>query len=286
MKFFTEFPENYELIDAGNELKLERWGKIVTIRPEHQAYFKPGLSKTEWQNLAHWEFIPSSNGSLNGTWKPLKPSAPDSWEVRINGITALLQITSNKHIGLFPEQSCNWDFITSRLNSEKRFLNAFAYTGAASCFGALTNSEVIHCDSVKGMLEWGKQNAELSNIYNIKWVLEDAFKFIAREVKRGNKYDIVQMDPPAWGMGANKEKWKLERDLKGLIHTALSLLNKNGVLILNTYSPKMNEGKIEEILKALPSEYKYTNQELWMKSSSGKELYFGVLTRITNVSRR
>jgi len=286
MKVYSEFPENYELIDAGNEFKLERWGEIVTIRPEHQAYFKPGLSKTDWQNMAHWEFVPNSTGSLNGTWKKLKADAPDHWEIRIKNLHFSLEVTSNKHIGLFPEQHANWEFIEQTLTAEKRFLNAFAYTGAASCFGALTGAEVVHCDSVKGMIDWAKINAERSHIHSVKWVLEDAFKFINREIKRGNRYDLIQLDPPAWGMGANKEKWKLEKDLPALIDSSTQLLNKNGTLILNTYSPKMGIEKINSLLTHLGPNFKLSNQELWMKSTSGKLLYFGVLTRITRLHLR
>jgi 23S rRNA (cytosine1962-C5)-methyltransferase len=202
MKSFSNFPENYELIDAGGGRKLERWGAVTTIRPEHQAYFGAVLSKKEWSNLADWEFIPKSEGSLQGSWKKLNPQAPEEWEFPTNSVTFLLRITTNKHLGLFPEQQINWEFISSNLNPSKRFLNAFAYTGAASVFGRKTGAEVIHCDSVKPMLEWGKQNQEISNLEGIKWVHEDALKFIQREVKRGNKYDLVQLDPPAWGLGA------------------------------------------------------------------------------------
>lgn len=286
MKVYASFPENYELIDAGNELKLERWGDYITIRPEHQAYFKSGLPMNEWRKLAHWEFIPSSLGSLNGEWKKLQPEAPEHWEITISGLQFALQITSNKHIGLFPEQHENWKFIGNFLTAQQRFLNAFAYTGAASCFGAKTGAEIVHCDSVKGMIDWGKLNAELSGTPSIKWVLEDAFKFISREIKRGNKYHLVQLDPPAWGMGTNKEKWKLERDLPNLIENALELLEKGGTLIVNTYSPKMGKEKIDAILKQLDSNFKSTNEELWMKSTSGKALYYGVLTRISRLPLR
>ncbi len=210
MKIYSNFPSNYELIDAGNEFKLERWGEIITIRPEHQAYFKPEFSLEHWKELAHWEFIPNSVGSLTGTWNRLKGNAPQEWSMDVDGLLFHLQVTSNKHIGLFPEQQINWSFISEQLNDQKRFLNAFAYTGAASCFGAKSGAEIIHCDSVKPMIDWAKNNAELNQISTIKWVLEDAFKFISRERKRGNKYDLVQLDPPAWGIGANKEKWKLE----------------------------------------------------------------------------
>ncbi len=280
MKVSAPFPEGYELIDAGNGRKLERWGHIVTIRPEHQAYFPAVLSNEEWKTRAHWEFIPVSEGAINGTWKQLDNSAPDKWLAEINGLYFNLEITSNKHIGLFPEQVLNWNFISEFLSPEKRFLNAFAYTGAASVFGAATGAEVLHCDSVKGMLDWGRLNMESNGLDGIKWVLEDALKFISREKKRGNLYDLVQMDPPAWGLGAKKEKWKLEDKLPELMHEALGILKPGGVLILNTYSPKMNRERIASLCDDFGSDFEAENHELWMKSTSGKKLYFGILTRI------
>lgn len=282
MKVFGTFPENYELIDAGGGRKLERWGEIITIRPEHQAYFKPGLSDSEWKRMAHWIFQPAKEGSLNGTWKALKDNAPKKWTVRMGNAVFNLEITSNKHIGLFPEQHINWKFITQFLTPEKRFLNAFAYTGAASIYGKITGAEVIHCDSMRGMLDWGRLNMESSNVYEVKWVLEDALKFIQREQKRGNTYDLIQMDPPAWGMGAKGEKWKLEELISPLIDACLLCLNPKGVLIVNTYSPKLDEAKSKQLLMPFKSRLKSSEcNELWLTSTSGKQLYFGVLTRLT-----
>lgn len=282
MKSFAGFPENYELIDAGNGRKLERWGTVITIRPEHQAYFGAVRSKKEWTDLAHWEFIPKSEGSLQGVWKKLNPDAPEEWIFTTNHNAAFtLRITNNKHVGLFPEQQINWEFISGFLNESKRFLNAFAYTGAASVFGRKTGAEVIHCDSVKPMLDWGRQNQINSGIDGIKWVHEDALKFIRREVKRGNTYDLVQLDPPAWGLGAKGEKWKLEDLLETLISEAFLLLSKSGVLIINTYSPKVDSAIINRMIRESGIQSKRVeNSELWLKATSGKDLYFGILTRI------
>lgn len=281
MKTFANFPENYELIDAGGGRKLERWGTVTTIRPEHQAYFGAALSKKEWADLADWEFIPKTEGSLQGIWKKLKNQAPEEWIFSSNELDFNLRITANKHVGLFPEQQINWEFLSTNLDSSKRFLNAFAYTGAASLFGRRTGAEVIHCDSVKPMLDWGRQNQSTSNLDGIKWVHEDALKFIQREVKRGNKYDVVQLDPPAWGLGAKGEKWKLEDLLGTLLSEAFQLLSKSGVLILNTYSPKIDLKTIDRIIQESEiSKNKCENSELWLKTTSGKELYYGILTRI------
>nr|WP_294861209.1 class I SAM-dependent methyltransferase [uncultured Fluviicola sp.] len=281
MKSFANFPENYELIDAGGGRKLERWGAVTTIRPEHQAYFGAVLSRKEWSNLADWEFIPKSEGSLQGVWKKLNPQAPEEWIFSSTGLQFKLRVTNNKHLGLFPEQQINWEFLSTHLNTSKRFLNAFAYTGAASLFGRKTGAEVVHCDSVKNMLDWGRQNQAESNLEGIKWVQEDALKFIQREVKRGNTYDVVQLDPPAWGIGAKGEKWKLEELLGTLISEALQLLSKSGVLILNTYSPKVDVSFIQKITTQLGIPGKQIeNSELWFKTTSGKELYYGIVTRI------
>lgn len=281
MKSFADFPENYELIDAGGGRKLERWGTVTTIRPEHQAYFGAVLSKKEWSDLADWEFIPKSEGSLQGIWKKLKPQAPEEWLFPCSGLVFHLRITNNKHLGLFPEQQINWEFLSTNLNASKRFLNAFAYTGAASLFGRKTGAEVIHCDSVKPMLDWGGKNQLESGLEGIKWVHEDALKFIRREVKRGNKYDVVQLDPPAWGLGAKGEKWKLEELLGTLISEAVQLLDKSGVLILNTYSPKVDSKFVRKITSELniPNQ-QLENSELWFKTNSGKELYYGIVTKI------
>jgi 23S rRNA (cytosine1962-C5)-methyltransferase len=191
-----------------------------------------------------------------------------------------LEITGNKHIGLFPEQQYNWQFIREVLSPGKRFLNLFAYTGAASMMGRTTGAEVTHVDSVRAMLDWARVNMELSRLSDIRWVLEDARKFVNRELKRGNRYDLVQMDPPAWGLGAKGEKWRIEDLLPDLVQEAMGLLNKDGILIVNTYSPKIELKDLQQIVQALPHT-KNDVRELWMESESGKKLFYGLVARIT-----
>lgn len=282
-RVYAPFPEQYELIDAGGGRKLERWGKIVTIRPEHQAYFPSGLSPKEWQQLAHWEFVPQSPGSLNGKWKAVKNGSPKNWEFHHDNLRILLELTSNKHLGIFPEQHYNWQFIREFLSEEKRFLNLFAYTGVASLVGKATGAEVVHVDAVRTMLDWARQNMEVSQLHDIKWVLEDARKFVNRERKRGNRYDLVQMDPPAWGLGAKGEKWRIEDLLETLILEAIELLNPNGVLIVNTYSPKITLEDLETMLKGLPAGFSFEAHELWLESTSGKKLFYGLVGRIRKI---
>jgi len=280
---YSSFPENYELIDAGGGRKLERWGTVTTIRPENLAYFPAVLPNAEWKTLADWEFIPDKPASLNGKWKALKSNVPKEWMFHSKGIRMNLEITGNKHIGIFPEQHYNWQYITEHLQPEQRFLNLFAYTGAASLIGRTTGAEVTHVDSVRAMLDWARRNMELSGLNDIRWVLEDARKFVNRELKRGNLYDIVQMDPPAWGLGAKGEKWRIEDLLPDLIAEAIGLLKPKGTLIVNTYSPKIGLKDLKNMIAMLPVRCKNDVEELWMESTSGKRLFFGLVARITKL---
>jgi 23S rRNA (cytosine1962-C5)-methyltransferase len=277
-RLYTESWQDYELIDAGGGKKLERWGEIITIRPEVQAYFKSEKTFVQWNELAHFEFV--SSGAQSGQWKTLKNDTPLIWEIAYQSIKVQLVLTKFKHIGLFPEQRINWDYISSHLSSEKRFLNLFAYTGAASSIARSTGAEIVHVDSVKQLITWAKTNQDLSSLHDIKWVHEDALKFAEREIKRGNKYDGIIMDPPAWGLGAKGEKWKLEDKLEVLLKSAKALLNKDGFLILNTYSPTINLQDVKRLSNIHFPNVKKELKELWMKTSTGKDLYYGVLLRI------
>lgn len=277
-RLYTEFWKDYELIDAGGGKKLERWGSIITIRPEVQAYFKSELTFAQWNEMAHFEFI--SKSAQSGSWKTLKKDTPTSWEITFKSITIQLELTKFKHVGLFPEQRINWDFISSHLNENKRFLNLFAYTGAASCVAKARGAETIHVDSVKQLISWARTNQDHSHLSGIKWVHEDALKFAEREIKRGNKYDGIIMDPPAWGIGAKGEKWKLEDKLEALLIGAKELLNKDGFLILNTYSPTISKKDISRLSNKHFAGSKKEVKELWMKTTTGKDLYYGVLLRI------
>jgi len=268
---------DYELLDAGDGKKLERWGKIITIRPEIQAGFKPGWSNAQWQDMAHWEFEEQS--STQGRWINIKPHAPEQWLIAYGNLNFGLKLTKFKHVGLFPEQQANWRFIKERVSAGQKILNLFAYTGAASLVARDNGAEVVHVDSVRQMITWANENRERSHLSDIKWVLEDALKFAQRELKRGNQYDGIIMDPPAWGLGVKGEKWKLENHLSGLIETAYGLMNPGAFLILNTYSPKIELAD----LAASAGRYFSANQleikQLWMPAKTGKELYCGNLLR-------
>lgn len=277
-RLYTSGWDDYELIDAGGGKKLERWGDVITIRPEVQAYFKSGKSFKEWNELAHWEFI--AKGGQSGVWKSLKKNSPREWTIKYGRISFNLRLTKFKHVGLFPEQRVNWDFIESRLSLDDKFLNLFAYTGAASCVARYKGAETIHVDSVKQLISWARENMELSKLLNIKWVHEDALKFANREVKRGNLYKGIVMDPPAWGIGAKKEKWKLEEKLDELVSNAAQLLESNGFLVLNTYSPQVELSDLKQQAELYLEDRSYEVKELWMKTTTGKDLYYGNLLRV------
>jgi 23S rRNA (cytosine1962-C5)-methyltransferase len=277
-RLYTSGWKDYELIDAGGGKKLERWGSLLTIRPEVQAYFKSEKTFKEWEQIAHWEFV--QKGGQSGVWKPLKKNVPKKWAISYQQLTFQLELTKFKHVGLFPEQRINWDFIKSHLRSDDKFLNLFAYTGAASCIARYQGAETLHVDSVKQLLSWARENMESSRLLNIKWVLEDALKFAAREQKRGNKYKGIIMDPPAWGLGVKGEKWKLEDKIDELMASTAELLEPEGFLIMNTYSPTLDVPMIQSLAEMYFVGRSFEVNELWMKTTTGKDLYFGNVLRV------
>lgn len=275
-KYGQPWPD-YELLDAGDGKKLERWGKVITIRPEIQADFKPGWPYAQWQDMAHWEFEEQSPSQ--GRWLNIKPDAPEQWIISYGNLNLGLKLTKFKHVGLFPEQQANWRFIKERVRAGQKVLNLFAYTGAASLVSRDNGAEVAHVDSVRQMITWANENRERSGLSDIKWVVEDALKFAQRELKRGNKYDGIIMDPPAWGLGVKGEKWKLENHLSGLIETAHGLMNPGAFLILNTYSPRIQLADLARSAGQYFSANQLEIKQLWMPTKTGKELYCGNLLR-------
>jgi len=274
---FSEGWQDYELIDAGGSKKLERWGKIITIRPDRNAYFKSEIPFKEWQKMAHFEFVEDTH--TKGEWRNLK-NAAEEWQINFNDLVFNLKLTKFKHIGLFPEQRTNWDFISNNIKENDKFLNLFAYTGAASLMAKKAGANVFHCDSVKQVINWTRENMELSNLDGIRWVLDDALKFAEKEVKRGHQYNGIIMDPPAFGLGAKKERWKIENRFPDLVKTASELLTKDGFLIINTYSPRLTEKEIRPIVKLFFPTKNVEISKLSVKSTSGKVIEYGELTRV------
>ena len=277
-RIYTEHWKDYELIDAGNERKLERWGSLVTIRPERNAYFPPILSEKEWIAMAHFSFKEIS--SSKGEWECLKPGTPDSWQMNYNNLVFNLKLTQFKHVGLFPEQRTNWDYISENIQPNQLFLNLFGYTGGASLAARDKGALVYHCYSIKQINGWAKENMESSKLSDIRWVHEDALKFAQREVKRGNRYQGIIMDPPAFCLGANKQRWKIEDMFAELMENAKDLIEVDGFLIANTYSPRLQEKQIKSISKSIFTRKIVDVETLSMKTTTGKLIYYVILTRI------
>ncbi|MCE3279461.1 MAG: oxidoreductase [Bacteroidetes bacterium] len=281
--------KDYELIDVGGFEKLERFGQFITIRPEPQAVWDKTLSSSEWEKRAHVKFVPRSSSA--GEWKKLK-QMPDQWQMKydINDsdstIRFRLGLTSFKHVGIFPEQASNWDFIYSTIKKmqvpQPKVLNLFAYTGGASLAAKAAGADITHVDSIKQVVTWSKENMDLSELSNIRWVVEDALKFVKREEKRGNKYNGIILDPPAFGHGPNGEKWKLEDNINEMIAGVLNLLDdKEHFLILNAYSLGFSSLIIENLLKKKAGK-NLNIGELYLQATEGNKLPLGVFGRFKN----
>lgn len=281
--------KDYELIDVGDFEKLERFGPYITIRPEPQAVWDKTLPNTEWEKRAHIKFMPRSSSS--GEWKKLK-QMPEQWQIKydINNADAAIKfrlgLTSFKHVGIFPEQASNWDYIFDTVKKmsvpQPRVLNLFAYTGGASLAAKAAGADVTHVDSIKQVVSWSKENMDISNLTNIRWVVEDALKFVKREEKRGNKYNGIILDPPAFGHGPNGEKWKLEDNINEMIKGVLNLLDdKEHFLILNAYSLGFSSLIIENLLKAKAGKNLNVG-ELFLQATEGNKLPLGVFGRFKN----
>lgn len=279
---------DYELIDCGDFEKLERFGEYITIRPEPQAVWDKGLTNREWDSMAHVRFIPASSSS--GTWKKMK-NIPDRWNIKYklqkHDLNFRLALTSFKHVGIFPEQAVNWEYVYDCLTTKKsdelfRVLNLFAYTGGASLAAKAAGADVVHLDSVKQVVTWARENMELSGLKDIRWVVEDAMTFVKREVKRGKKYHGIILDPPAYGHGTDGQKWKLEEMINEMLKMVFSLLDeKNYFLVFNSYSLGFSSLIVENLLKEKVNSASQTETgELYLLSKTGIKLPLGVFGRM------
>ncbi len=255
----------YELIDTGNREKLERFGKYILIRPEPQAVWQKALPESEWEKLNHARYVRMKGKKTagdefeRGSWIR-KPKMPDQWTIGYKykqmNLNFRLGLTAFGHIGVFPEQAINWNYIydvitqNAKIKTEEtsadvshgtrhasRVLNLFAYTGGASLAAKAAGADVVHVDSVKPVITWAKEMMEASGLDNIRWVVEDAMNFVRREVKRGNRYDGIILDPPAYGRGPDGEKWILEDSIDEIIAVCKQLLEPDrGFFVLSLYS--------------------------------------------------
>ena len=302
-----DFPD-YELLDTGNFEKLERFGRYVTRRPEPQAIWRRTLPEEEWRR-ADASFLRDVRNDERGEWR-LVPKMPDRWTVvyayRGMQLRMRLALTSFKHVGIFPEQAANWNFIYDnvlQLRAEAvdtssnggaarpdggttsvaapRVLNLFAYTGGATLAARAAGAEVTHVDSVKPVVTWARENMELSGLDGVRWIVEDALKFVRREVRRGNHYAGIILDPPAYGRGANGEKWVLEENIGEMLDCCARLLEPHGAfLVLNLYSMGLSSTLARTAVRqafGAPAEEQWG--ELCFTDRAGKELPLGTYYR-------
>lgn len=301
-----EFWKDYELVDSGNFEKMERFGRYCLSRPEPKALWDKTLSEEEWRRMTHVRFRPGAGFARagkedSGTWERLK-KMDDQWVIRYSGghagpdFSLRLGLTSFKHVGVFPEQSSNWEYIyrqTSELVAKAKasgaprpkVLNLFAYTGAASLAAKAAGADVTHLDSVRQVVTWARSNMELSGLDNIRWVVEDALKFARREAKRGNVYQGIILDPPAYGHGPDGEKWKLDECLYDMLKCVSAILAPvDSFMVLNLYSNGYSAVLGETLVKeafCLKTGYRAIDcGELVLRDSYGKNLPLSVFVRL------
>ena len=312
---------DYELIDSGNFERLERFGAYILARPEPKAMWNKSMSDKEWQSITHTRYqtgtgFGKAGKEESGTWKMLK-KMPEQWNITYQGtgfhLTMRLGLTAFKHIGIFPEQAPNWDFIyeaTSRLVSlhhpinhlpfstlstlstlqtyepsnrqTVKLLNLFAYTGGASITARAAGADVTHLDAVRQVVTWARENMEISGLDGIRWMVEDAIKFVQRQVRRGALYQGIILDPPAYGHGPQGERWKLDECLFELLQECNSILApQNSFVLLNLYSNGYSAVLANTLaLSAFGTSGSSSFGELMVEDSFGKRLPLSVFARI------
>ena len=246
------FPD-YTLLDAGGGRKLERFGKVTVDRPEPQALWQPRLAKAEW-GKANAVFSASGEDDEKGQWRIDKPVA-DAWPVRIDDVTMLCKLSGLWHLGLFPEQHPHWQWMLGEIAKVKgetpRVLNLFGYTGAASLLAAKAGAEVTHVDASKKAIAWGRENQSASKLdaAKIRWIVDDATKFVAREVRRGKTYHVILVDPPKFGRGPEGEVWDLFTHLPGLLNDCAKLLVPGGAaMVLTVYAIRASALAFDQLM--------------------------------------
>ena len=283
--------DDYELIDSGDFEKLERFGRWITSRPEPQAIWRKSLPESEWQRMAHARFRRDARSDERGEWI-LSPRMPSRWTVSYRYkemvLNMRLALTSFKHVGIFPEQAENWNFIYDNVRrisaasgSPARVLNLFAYTGGASLAAKSAGADVTHVDSVRQVVTWSRENMEQSGLDGIRWIVDDALKFVRREVKRGRTYDGIILDPPAYGRGPDGEKWVLEQNIGELLDCCARLLPaRNSFLVFNLYSMGLSALLAKSAVSQLFGHAeKEQFGELFFTDRGGKMLPLGVYYR-------
>ncbi|MDR1810343.1 MAG: class I SAM-dependent methyltransferase [Prevotella sp.] len=286
--------DDYELLDSGDFEKLERFGRYILRRPEPQAVWGKTLPEADWLNLADAAFSrekskDASTSDERGRWTQ-KAGMSGQWFIGYRykdmNLRFRLGLTAFKHVGVFPEQAENWNYIYDTVQAFRtdapKVLNLFAYTGGASLAAKSAGADVTHVDSVKQVISWARENMEAAGLDNIRWIVEDALKFCRREVKRGKKYNGIILDPPAYGRGPDGEKWQLENGIAELMSLSREmLLPTDSFLLLNLYSMGFSAIVAENLLKTyFPEAPEPEYGELLIPEKSGKRLPLSVFARV------
>lgn len=257
MNIATEW-KDYEIIDMANGEKLERWGKYILIRPDPQIIWKEKSYPEKW-NKANATYKRSKTGG--GAWN-FKNKLPASWQIKYKELTFNIKPMGFKHTGLFPEQAANWDWMINKIQKAKRpikVLNLFAYTGGATVACLYAGASVCHVDSSKGMVAWAKENVMSSKLQErqVRYIVDDVVKFVQREIRRGNTYDAIIMDPPSYGRGASGEVWQFENNISDLVKLCTQVLGNNPLFFLiNSYTTGISAEVLNNILKINMKKYK------------------------------
>ena len=243
--------KDYEILDMANGEKLERWGNVILIRPDPQIIWNKKEHEEKWKT-ANAIYNRSKTGG--GSWQ-YKKKMPSEWKIKYKDLTFNIKPMGFKHTGLFPEQAVNWDWMMEKIKSAKRdikVLNLFAYTGGATVACLSAGASVCHVDSSKGMVSWAKENVNSSGLKDrpVRYIVDDVVKFVNREIRRGNKYDAIIMDPPSYGRGAKGEVWRFEDDITDLVELCTKVLSKNPLFFLiNSYTTGISAKVLENILR-------------------------------------
>ena len=275
----AKYWKDYEILDMADGMKLERWGNVILSRPDPQIVWKDKSFGKLWSSANAFYQRSSSGG---GGWNYLK-SMPKQWIVKYRNLTFNVKPMGFKHTGVFPEQAVDWDFMIDKINNEKmkngrkiKVLNLFAYTGCASVACLFAGAEVTHVDSSKGMIEWAKENVKSSELSDkpIRFLVDDVIKFVNREIRRGNKYDCIIMDPPSYGRGANGEVWHFEDNINDLVELCMKILSNDPLFFLiNSYTTGISSQVLENILiMSMPKKFKgiYSNGEIGLSMTNSK----------------
>ena len=244
--------KDYELIDCSDGERLERWGEHLLIRPDPQVIWSTPRHDPRWKkaDARYWR---SSSGG--GKWEVYRP-LPDSWNLRYGELEFRVKTMGFKHTGIFPEQAVNWELTNRHIRASEhpvRLLNLFAYTGCATVSALAAGASVTHVDASKGMVQWAKENAAVSGVagQNVRWLVDDCKKFVERELRRGNRYDMIIMDPPSYGRGPGGEVWKLENEVFSLVSLCVKLLSNDAkMFMISSYTAGLSPAVMQYILQS------------------------------------